>query len=208
MTENLLPDRLTPIATSDLYRALAGAWLDLVGSAPSRASLLVLLAQWAEETGRGKYCHAYNLGNIKHVSGDGHDYVQFRCNEIIGGKEVWIDPPNPGCSFRAYATLEDGARDYLALLRHRFAVAWPAVLAGDPAAFAHELKVSGYYTADEAIYTRALSALYAELAKAIPTEQEAIDQDWVAEGQGSVPLTGNDDDPQPTPPGDDPPAAA
>ncbi len=131
---------------------------------PKRESLIVLLAQWALETGRGHSMHCFNIGNIKGRPGgtDGHDWVFFRCNEVLKGKIVWFDPPDPGCCFRAYDNLELGARDYLALLRKRFSKAWPAVIIGDPAAFSHALKAQGYYTASEGLYTRSLVSIFKE----------------------------------------------
>lgn len=174
MTEQLHADQLTPISPGALYTALQDVWSAVVGGSPTRAALLVLLAQVAEETG-WRSCHAWNLGNVKHVPGDGHDYVQFRCNEIINGKEVWFDPPHPATSFRWFATLEDGCVDYLGILHKHFAPAWPAVLAGDPTAFVHALKVAGYFTADEALYRASVVALDAQLAREIPDEPPLAD---------------------------------
>jgi hypothetical protein len=170
MSEQQRPDALTRASVPEVYAALRSAWDALFGEIPARESLLVLLAQWALETGRGKSMHCYNLGNIKHVPGDGRDFTYFRCNEIINGKEVWFDPPHPACCFRAYPTLEAGAADYLALLQRRFSKAWPAVLAGDPAEFSHQLKVSRYYTADEKLYTKSVVSLFNEFSRAVPPD--------------------------------------
>ena len=60
-----------------------------------------------------------------------------------------------------------GARDYLDELQRRFAKSWGAVLAGDPAAFSHALRLQGYYTAPEASYTKTLLALFRELAAVV-----------------------------------------
>jgi len=79
-----------------------------------------------------------------------------------GLQEVWFYPNNPGCCFRAYDTLKDGAYDYFDLLRKRFASAWPAVEAGAPVEFSRRLKQAGYYTADEGHYTRGLVAIFSE----------------------------------------------
>ena len=169
-----LPDRLTPCAVADVGLALYVAWRELFGEEPGRGSLLVLLAQWALETGRGKACHCYNLGNAKSVDGDGYDYTFFRCNEVIGGRVVWFDPPHPACRFRAFETLEAGAADYLALLHRRFASAWPAVLAGDPADFAHRLKAARYYTANEAAYAAGLTSLFCEFDRTVPRDVPGV----------------------------------
>lgn len=155
MAETCVPDKLTPCSPQDLYASLWRAWGPALadGTLPTRAALLVLLAHWALETGWGHGCHCFNLGNKKHVHGDGHDYTMFRCNEVIGGKVVWFDPPDPTTWFVAFPTLDAGAADYLAGLKKHFAGAWADVVAGDAAKFCHDLKVAHYYTADEATYT-------------------------------------------------------
>jgi flagellum-specific peptidoglycan hydrolase FlgJ len=168
---SLLPDKLTPIAPLDLYACLRESWRTLIkDAAPSRASLLVLMAHWALETGWGHFCHWYNLGNKKHVSIDGRDWTMFRCNEIIGGKVVWYDPPNPACAFVAYPDRQSGADDYLTMLRGEFRAAWVAVVSGDPSLFCHLLKLSGYYTADESLYTHGVVACYQKLDSEMPDD--------------------------------------
>jgi hypothetical protein len=163
-----LPNALTPVTPRQLYEALKVAWLELWSvtmGTPSRDSLLVLLAQWALETGEGHSMHCFNIGNAKSRPGDGRCWTYFRCNEVergADGKEhvVWYDPPAAACRFRAFRTLDGGARDYLALLRKQFDHAWPCVLSGDPAGFAHELRTQGYYTASEVLYTRTLTNIF------------------------------------------------
>jgi len=162
MTEQLVPDVITPITPVTLYKALQAADPTL-----SRASLLVLLAQIDEETG-WRSCHCFNLGNIKHVPGDGHNFCAFPHNEIINGVEVWPDPLSD--PFRAYASMAEGAADYLAILKRTFHLAWPAVIAGDPAQFCHLLRTQHYYTADEGLYTRNVVALDAQISREIPEE--------------------------------------
>ncbi len=73
---------------------------------------------------------------------------------------VWFYPNHPYACFRAFATLDEGASDYVQMQRTRFASAWPAVLAGDPAAFGHALKLAHYYTAGESGYVGDLQRLY------------------------------------------------
>lgn len=163
-----LPNVLTPAPLADVATALSDAWQALLGETPSQESLLVLLSQWTLETGGGHACHAWNLGNAKSVPGDGRSWTFFRCSEILAGKEVFFDPPHPQCRFRAFESLADGAADYLELLHRRFAVAWPAVVAGDAAAFGHALKAAHYYTADEHAYTALLVRLMGQLRGALP----------------------------------------
>jgi hypothetical protein len=162
-----LQDQLTPVTPPQLFSALAGAWQKAFNETPHRTSLLVLLAQWALETGRGRSMHCYNLGNVKSSQKSG-DWCFFRCNEIINGKEVWFEPDHPGCCFRAFATLDDGALDYLNTLHDRFKPAWPAVVAGDPQSFVHLLKINRYFTADEAQYTNSVVSLFNEFSRTLP----------------------------------------
>jgi hypothetical protein len=183
-----LPDVLTPLVKEDLARAMWEAWIHVFGAAPKKESIWVLLAQVQLETGL-KACHCWNLGNVKSSEKDGLDYCFFACNEILkttkaramataapdtakvtkdrndGTSIIWFYPKHPACRFRAFSTLLDGAIDYIGLLNKRFSKSWPAVLAGDPAQFAHLLKVQGYYTADESVYVSSVKACFRGWAK-------------------------------------------
>jgi hypothetical protein len=194
VTEQLVPCVATVVSPATLYAALRGAWAGLLGAQPSRQSLLVLVAHWALETGWGHSCWNWNLGNVKHVDGDGRDFYSVRCNEVIAGKVVWIEEGQPGSFFRAFAGLAEGAADYLRLLHGQFGFAWPAVEAGDPAGFCHALRQRGYFTADEATYTRGVVACMASADHVIPpdpdTAQLAIEAEAQAMG-GFVPGKGD-----------------
>jgi hypothetical protein len=178
------PDRITLCAPLDVYRQFRLEWPKISQDQSwSRASLLVLIAHWALETGWGHACHWWNLGNYKHVAGDGRHWTMFRCSEILNGIEVYFDPPHPATHFLAYDTLGDGSLDYLTHLRGRFRPAWPAVIAGDPAQFSHILKLQSYYTAPEAGYTAALVGCYRKLDATFPpdTMPEIVRPDVVAD---------------------------
>ncbi len=184
-----LVDRKTPATKEQVITALWSAWMRYFGQAPKRESIWVLAAQWALETGWGRSMHNYNLGNVKSREGDGFDYQFYACNEILPKAEatklheadpehakilttrsdgtciIWFYPNHPGCRFRAFNTLIEGATDYIAILAKRFDKAWPAVSAGDPAQFCHLLKQQDYYTADEAGYTKTLVSVYTSISK-------------------------------------------
>jgi hypothetical protein len=173
MPETYRPDRLTPCTPLELYAALAEAWPEVIGDECTRGALVLLVAHWGLETGFGHYMHWYNLGNAKHVRGDGHDYTGFRHNEILHGATVWLDadpaaPGFPSDPFVAFDTLEQGAEFYLALVDRHFTKAWPDVEAGDVAHFCHDLKLQGYYTADEAVYTAGVLRCYHQVDAMIP----------------------------------------
>ena len=182
-----LPNVVTKVSTADILTSLAKAWLHLFAKAPKRASLDVLAAQWALETGWGKSMHCFNVGNVKGKVGGDRNWTFFACNEILSsasahhfaqidpehakitadnGKSatIWFYPPHSGCCFRAFETLDAGVADYLSLLYHRFSGAWPAALAGDPEAFAVKLHELRYYTASVALYTSVLKKTYVTVA--------------------------------------------
>jgi len=188
MSGTELPNVITKVSTAQLLASLSHAWPHLFnGALPKRASLDVLGAQWALETGWGRSMHCYNIGNVKGKVGGDRDYCFFACNEILtsasarhlaaldpehakitadNGKNatIWFYPKHSGCCFRAFKTLDEGAADYLSLLFHRFGGAWPSVLAGEPEAFALKLHDLHYYTASVGLYTSALKRCYTTVA--------------------------------------------
>ena len=153
----------TPISAQDLFEALAEVWPSIVGGTPSRQALLTLLAQSAFETGQWTSAFNYNLGGIKHVTGDGRDFFTSGCSEVVNGVNV----PQT-CTFRAFATLSEGASDYLSFLHKRFANAWPFVEAGDPAGFVHALKSAGYFTGSENDYVAGVTRYFNQFDKTMP----------------------------------------
>ena len=167
--ESEIPNLLTPCSSGEMMAALRLAWTETMGYEPAQGPLCVLLAHWALETGRGKSCHCWNIGNYKHVPGDGRDYTYYPCSEVLHGKVVHFDPSNaadrPTCCFRAYQIAAAGCLDYLWSLRTRFSSAWPEVIRADPKAFSHALKIAHYYTANEAQYTAAMASLFCEFMK-------------------------------------------
>lgn len=80
---------------------------------------------------------------------------------------LWAFPPDPVCCFRAFTSLDEGAADYLAILKKRFSDCWKFVEAGDAAGFSRALRKQGYYTADEGQYTKGLIARRDKFAKLI-----------------------------------------
>lgn len=164
MSEEIQATTRTDVDPNALYLAVRIAWRAQVGTEPSRAQLLTLMAQSDLETGSWRACMNYNLAGIKHVAGDGHDYASYQTHEVLNGQTVTIVQ-----TFRAYPTLDAGVADWLALLRGRFGYAWPAIEAADVADFAHRLHARGYYTAPEQQYAAGLRARYAALdAKILP----------------------------------------
>jgi hypothetical protein len=195
MTEQNVPLQRTTFGVSAFAKAVIAAWKRARGSFPSRATVGVLWAQYALETGRGAACWNFNLGNVKHTLGDGYDYVMLAGTwEVLDGKRVVFQPPHPQTWFRAYASLDAAMRDHLELLVRRFAPAWPAVEAGDPVAFAHELKRRGYYTAPEADYARGLASLHREFMSSFAYDEAMGEIARVHEAETVPQLPAADDD--------------
>lgn len=149
--------------------------------------ITVLLAQSCLETGWWKTCYCYNLGNAKAHAGWEGDYTYFPCGEsnltpaqireavrlsrprvddptkpdcLVQGDSVLLWAKHPWAKFRGWVSIEDAAEDYLLLLRNRFSVAWPAVLAADPKEFVRALKSKGYFTASFERYWPPVVSLY------------------------------------------------
>lgn len=164
MKATLVSDLLTPCSALEYIAAIRGGLETLMGVTPTKEHIAVLTAQSALESGRWKSMHRNNPGNIK--AGESYEYLytSYRCNEVIGGKVVWFDPPHPQCNFRAFLDLETGVLDYLRFLseRKRYALAWEVAKNGTPLAFVQALKTAGYFTADEQPYARAVASLCRE----------------------------------------------
>lgn len=72
MSERLVKTVRTTPTMKEFWGALLQAWPEA-----SREGASVLWSHFAAETGSGKHCYNFNLGNYKHVRGDGHDYVSL-----------------------------------------------------------------------------------------------------------------------------------
>src|SRR6187549_394392 len=64
--ERLLETLRTPLTMSDFWNAIVDAWPEA-----TRTRAGILWAHFAGETGDGLSCWNFNLGNMKHVAGDG-----------------------------------------------------------------------------------------------------------------------------------------
>jgi flagellum-specific peptidoglycan hydrolase FlgJ len=111
----------------------------------------MLTAHASLETASGDKMYNYNFAGIKGHSPAG---VTARCRtrEVLGGKEVVIRD-----GFRAYGTIEEGARDYVRTMKAQFSGALAPAARGDVGGFANALKRAHYYTASEADYARGLT---------------------------------------------------
>jgi peptidoglycan hydrolase-like protein with peptidoglycan-binding domain len=78
-----LEAKVTAVGFLEVARALEAAWSKLLGTAPTREALAVLLAQSALETGHWKKSYCFNLGNQKATSKWEGDYCFYPADEIV-----------------------------------------------------------------------------------------------------------------------------
>ena len=186
MPELVVPVKRTAVTMPDYVRAVVRNWFKVGAGIPSEPSIAVLWAQYMIETG-GSACWNYNVGNVKHVKGDGHNYhmlhgvwegvTQAAANQLIGSGQATLDtnanhikavganrvsvvfqPPHPATWFRAFASLDEAMAEHLVFLSKRFSKAWSAVLEGDFVGFANLLKAARYFTASAEAYAAGMRA--------------------------------------------------
>jgi hypothetical protein len=158
----------TTVGMRDYASAMLRAWRSVAPTLPSKESVAVLWAQYMIETG-GRSCFNWNIGNVKHIDGDGHDWIELHdvwegespsiARELIargfavldtnedhikavgpGRVAIVFQPPHPATRFRAYETLAEAMTSHLAFLKRRYAAAWSEVEKGDYRGFAKKLK--------------------------------------------------------------------
>lgn len=158
-------DKLTPLTEAEGTYYLREAWKYLFGEYPSVNSLSLLWAQTVLETGRFKYLHLWNYGNIKRIKGE--PWTSYKCSEVLNGKNQWFFPYHPQTHFRAYKDALDGTIEYVKFLsqRKRYTEAWQWVIKGDPVEYCKALKKAGYFTADLGHYTKGVVSLTNEFKR-------------------------------------------
>lgn len=169
---NIKEAKRTPIPTEDFRRAVESTFSTVFEVSPTEKTTALIWAQWALETGRGKSCFNFNLCNIKEFNSSKPLHMLHGVWEIIDGKKVVFEPPNPQTWFRAYETLEEGMLDYLHTLKKRFFKSIDSLILGDAIGFALSLKQQNYFTASVSIYQANLSSLQEEFLKTSPKQEE------------------------------------
>lgn len=92
-----------------------------------------------------------NIGVIRSTAGWAGAYARMGTDEVIDGVRVH----QTGQAFRAYATLEDSARDAVRLWRTtRYRPAYELLVRGDPS-WSRVLGERGYYTASPQVFESA-----------------------------------------------------
>lgn len=155
----------TPISTQEYLTSCRNAFQKVFDSEPTNETIALLWAHWALETGRGKNCFNYNLGNVKCFDPSQPYHMLRNIWEIENGQKVFYQPPHKQTWFRAYQTLDEGMEAYLKLIYHRFNRSVPALLNGNAGDFATSLKVQHYFTGNLGDYISALTSLQKEFLK-------------------------------------------
>ena len=150
----------TPLTAEQASSLIGDALEHVTGEKPKPETVAILTAQWAHETGHGASMFNYNFAGIKGAGPSGLSVAQ-RTHEGYGASERTITD-----NFRAYRSAQEGARDYVSLLKSRFPGALAAAQTGDPAATVHALKQAGYFTGDESAYTRSVTQLARQVGPA------------------------------------------
>jgi flagellar protein FlgJ len=158
--------RRTQASMSDIRASLSTALESLTGRRPSARTVDVLAAQVSLETAGGSQMFNFNFGGIKGVS-PSNATANYMTREVLDGQSVHVQQ-----GFRAYGSLDEGARDYVSVLRSRFPQAFHSAAAGDVDGFAQALKQSGYYTAPEQEYARGLRSVAGAAASPSPAVQQ------------------------------------
>ncbi len=190
MLARFVPAQKTPLTFEDAAASMSRALSWVLGEMPSTGVLALALGKTALETGRWSAMWSNNWGNVKASSLYEGQFCCILLNEVLvrngatrviwfapegeltanpakGGKLVTDPIPvpdgHPQTRMRAFATADEGALAYARFVAGgRYKKAWERLLAGDAVSYVHELKVAGYFTADEATYARTTLALQRE----------------------------------------------
>lgn len=149
----------TEVSEPQMAQAVIQAWKSLFGSAPAKEQVAMVIAQNNLETGHRKSMWNNNVGNITTDGKGSFDYFDDLATDEQITPGHW---KRMNLKYRAYPSLEDGVLDYLKFLSKngRYAKAWQNIVNPDPVAFSKALKAAGYYTANEAPYTKSLTSLF------------------------------------------------
>lgn len=164
MTATLVTTTKTAYTVPQMIEGFVKGWFNQFKEIPKKQSVGVIWAQNAIETGSTTAMWNNNIGNVKYSPSKNPEndkdvkYMMLHnVWEIINGKKIIFQPPDPATWFRAFDTLEEGVGFHLNFLKtKRYKNAWVAVENGNPEQFAHLLKVAKYYTAPEEDYAKGM----------------------------------------------------
>lgn len=150
----------TPISETQMAQAVIESWKQLFGSTPSKQQVGLVMAQNSLETGHRNSMWNYNIGNLTTDGKGSYDFY----DDLTTKEQIHPGDWQPrNLKYRSYSSLIDGVKDYLRLLSGKhYSKAWDNILNPNPVAFSKALKESGYYTANEAPYTKSIVQLYSQ----------------------------------------------
>ena len=159
----------TTVSEPQMAQAFIEAWKSLFGTTPSKEQVGLLIAQNNLETGHRNSMWNFNVGNITTDGKDKFNYYDDLTTDEQVQPGVW---KKKNLKYRAYNSLDDGVKDYLKLLSGRkYSSVWRHIVNPNPVAFSKSLKDAGYYTANEAPYTRNIVNLYKSFQNSDSYEQ-------------------------------------
>lgn len=171
-----IPRIKTEVSESQMAQAIIESWKELFnGTVPTKDQVAMVLAQNALETGHRKSLWNFNIGNITTDGKGSFDFFDdLETNEQIAPGS-W---KKMNLKYRAYPTLKDGMKDYLKLLSgKKYSNAWEHIINPNAISFSKALKQQGYYTADEAKYTKTMKSLFDRFSKSDSYEKAKSGKD-------------------------------
>src|SRR5271155_3564381 len=148
----------TDVSEPQMASAIIDGWQQLFGDKPAKEQVALILSQNSLETGNRKAMWNYNVGNLTTDGKGPQDFFDDLATDEQTAPGVW---KKMNLKYRAYPSLVDGVIDYLKLLSSQhYSSAWQHIINPDPEAFSKALHAGGYYTANEAPYTKSLKSLF------------------------------------------------
>lgn len=152
-----VPKVATPPGEDLAVKAIAAQVLPSIGAMTQEAGRLILAQVWLE-TGRGESMFNNNWGNITAGSSWLGDYWRppwfnktevdalpdgARKTKLLALHQQMLEGKAPQ-KFRAYSSMSEGLRDYIARLNREFHAIVDAAKTGSPDAYADAIRSSGY----------------------------------------------------------------
>jgi hypothetical protein len=192
---NVVPRVTTPLAAADAASVVVRAYRELFGQDPTKRALVSMLSLVWIETARGTSVKNNNLGNIsagESFPGDAWrpPWFDFDGGTAITDQNIKLhermlrgEAPK---AFRAYATREAGALDFVRQLRGSFPEVLAAAELGDPDAFREALAVKYSHDYNDRRATATLASFFEEFSRRIvdPPGDELVRPD--PEGGGHL----------------------
>jgi hypothetical protein len=151
--------RPTPMTAQDATLHLTAAWEEATGEPATLQVISVLWAQWALETGRGRWMVDYNYAGLKGRAPDGGAANWWTWEETDKGTR------RIRARFRSYETASEGALDYVQLLLRLYPRAVKAAREGNASAFVLELEQGGFFTDCPKHYVPSVTSLALEFRR-------------------------------------------